>query len=164
MDLQMGLCGVTPTSAYTHMVPSTREECNSFQVWWGGVSRVNGRRTVYHFVYLLISSENEGCNGLKPLVWIHRVSLQFSWCILCSEHSGNTEICIVIWWNVPGTFLHSCCYEMDWNCLLWNGLKPFALRITWNHRSGTMANSVSASNRIRRTMHQQLIPSQRMSF
>merc|ERR1719242_2037733 len=31
MDLQLSLCGVKPTSSFSNMVPSTRDECNTFQ-------------------------------------------------------------------------------------------------------------------------------------
>merc|ERR1719447_843036 len=31
LDLQVSLCGVTPTSSFSDMVPSTRDECNTFQ-------------------------------------------------------------------------------------------------------------------------------------
>ena len=31
-DLQMGMCGVQPLASYHSLIPSTRDECNSFQV------------------------------------------------------------------------------------------------------------------------------------
>ena len=64
--LQMGLCGVQPTSSYSNMVPSTHEECNSFRVC---------SHTLWLYSVVILCSDTLLWDSLLLTLWLHCIPL-----------------------------------------------------------------------------------------